>query len=333
MKLMNQLPFMIALLPCGLRNAFKELFYERFPEYLNDCCEDMPQVMIEGNLNYEKTFYASIDEMTDSSALPDIFISSDINALHHQHFIKNLLNDTYFDALQISTNSMYAKADYPHPEGLLTMLPPNLLIMVVDTRAFLPEELPSKWEDLLRLDLAQKIVFRGDSDFFCNAVFFPFVKEYGYTAVKRLAQNTLTGLHPAEMIKMINADNTGNASIFVMPYSFALKIRKTENFKIVWPSDGAIVSPVQMLIKKGSYEKYKEIIDFINCKEMGLALASTGFPSTHQCVENEGKPIKWLGWDYIYNNDIKAIKRETQEAFFSAYKKPKKESSFMYVKE
>lgn len=324
---------MIALLPCGLRNAFKAEFHKKFPQYADE--DEEPEVVIEGNLNYEKSFYGKIDEMTDTTKLPDIFISSDINSVHHQHFINALLNKDCFESIDISANKMYADAAYMHPEGLMTMLPPNMLIIVADKRKFAEGEFPTKWADLMRPELKQQLVLRGDDDFFCNAVFFPFVRDYGYDSIVQLAKNTKIGMHPAEMVKMINADKTDGISAFVMPYSFYLKVRKLDHFQLVWPEEGAIVSPVQMLVKKGAYEKHKEIIDFITGEEIASAMISSGFPSTNENVENKITPHKlnWLGWDFIYSQDIAGIKDKTQEVFFEHFIMKKDLSKYVYMRE
>ena len=93
-------PFLFALLPCGLRNAFKDSFYRKFPLYNNED-EESSEVLIEGNLNYEKDFYSKIDSLVDTSELPDIFITSDINSLHHQPFLQKFLNTDNFDIINI----------------------------------------------------------------------------------------------------------------------------------------------------------------------------------------------------------------------------------------
>ena len=45
------------------------------------------------------------------------------------------------------------------------------------------------------------------------------------------------------------------------------------------------------------------------------------FPSTNPLVDNGLRPDQhflWLGWDYIHENDIGALIRETERDFFAA---------------
>lgn len=327
---MEKRPFMIALLPCGLRNAFKAAFYEQFTQY--DENADEPEVVIEGNLNYEKVFYEKLDYLTSTDNLPDIFITADFNSIYHPHFMK-LLNKDCFESVHMPVNSMYENIAYSHPDELMTMLPPNLLVIVADKRKFAPNNFPTSWSDLLRPELKQQLVLRGDNSFFCNALFFPYIKDYGYESVSQLGQNTRYGLHPSEMVKQINMDRTEGIAAYVMPYSFYLKIRKTEHFKLVWPNEGAIVSPVQMLIKKGLYEKWKAEIDFITGLKMSSAMIDTGFPATHPSIENKTPhSLNWLGWEFIYNNDMQAVKNKAQKVFFETFKPAPPAKQFFYAK-
>jgi ABC-type Fe3+ transport system substrate-binding protein len=182
--------------------------------------------------------------------------------------------------------------------------------------------MPESWLDILDVSFAGDLTLRGDTDFFCNAMFFPFMKSTGDEAIKKLGRNTAKGLHPSQMVKTLNSGNEGGTSIYAMPYSFALKVRDTNRFKIVFPVEGAIVSPVQMLVKKGTYIKHKPLIDYILSEEMAVVLAQSGFPAAHPASENKlpSNALKWIGWDFIQKNDIKACKELMQQLFFSEFK-------------
>ncbi len=309
-------PTLLALMPCGLRNPFKETLYKKFPQYVDDSGES-ESLIIEGNLNYEKSFYGNIDTMTNIDSLPDILITSDINSLHHKRFLDRFLNEENFEVIGAEINESYTEAGYSHPGGLFTMLPANVLVIVADIRKFNNAPLPRTWSDLLSPRLERSLIIRGDKDFFCNAVFFPYVRDYGFESLSHLARNTAAGLHPSQMVKMINSDNTDGITAFVMPYSFYKNVRKRENFRLIWPEDGAIVSPVQMLVKKGAYSRHKDLIDFIISNEMKDMLLSLSFPT-----QESGKipPLNWLGWDNIYSMDTKECKALMQEKFFESFK-------------
>ena len=315
----TDLPIMLALLPCGLRNAFQQAIFNAFPEYADD---ENPKVIIEGNLNYEKSYFTSIDNLTSIDELPDIFISSDINSLYHKHFRDKFLNSDNFATFTFDVHPIFKKANYIHPDGLMVWFTTNLLVLVIDTKKMGNRPIPKSWLDILDESYESDITLRGDMDFFCNAMFFPYIKSSGNDAIKKLGRNTAKGLHPSQMVKILNSGNDGGTSIYAMPYSFAIKVRDNDRYKIIFPVEGAIISPVQMLVKKGAYLKHKLIIDFILGEDMATVLAQSGFPSAHPTSENKlpSNTLNWIGWDFIKENDIKACKEKMQQLFFSEYK-------------
>jgi ABC-type Fe3+ transport system substrate-binding protein len=72
-----------------------------------------------------------------------------------------------------------------------------------------------------------------------------------------------------------------------------------------------------MLVKKSAVERVKEITDFLCGKEFGEISARAFFPTTHPEVENnlKGIALYWLGWDFLMNTDIGALKKELEEVF------------------
>jgi len=122
------------------------------------------------------------------------------------------------------------------------------------------------------------------------------------------------------MVKAINTGATEGVSAYVMPYSFWLKVRKTDDFQLVWPFEGAIVSPVQMLVKKGAYAPHKDEIDYILSEDFGRRIAPAGFwPLTGESDFDARGCLNWAGWDFFENNDIRDVKDRAQRAFFEGF--------------
>lgn len=315
-------PVLLALLPCGLRNPFHQALLAEFPQYATFANEE---IVVEGNLNYEKSFYNSLDSITDTDSLPDIFISSDVNNLYHTPFVSHLLHKGYFETFATEVNPMFQAAGYNYPASELSCFTTNVLVPVVDLQLLGNRPEPGSWDELLQGSFAGDITLRGDKDFFCNAVFFPFYKNYGKVALTELGNNTRFGLHPSEMVKKINAGNTNGTCLYVMPYSFATKIRDKNRFKTLHMREGSIVSPVQILVKKGAYQKHKELIDFILGNKMAAILNQNGFPTSNPYGNSHSLPDKlwWVGQDFTDTHDIAAIKDEMQELFYKGYQSSK----------
>ena len=65
-------------------------------------------------------------------------------------------------------------------------------------------------------------------------------------------------------------------------------------------------------------EELKEVGDMFVSKTTGEILSHKGlFPSVNKDVDNNlvGKTFKWVGWDYINNNDIGSILKHCMDVF------------------
>jgi ABC-type Fe3+ transport system substrate-binding protein len=308
-----------AMLPCGLRNPFKEFFETEIQKeasefaYLN--------YLIEGNVNHELSYYPLLDSIEDISELPDIILASDINNFFHKPFMEKFILKGAFNTYKTQpSNSYLEKVRYNDTEGNFTMFTSNLLVMAVDKAKLGDRDIPHKWDDLLDCSFADDIIMRGEDNFFCNAVMLPFYKDHGFEAIKKLACNIYSGLHPAEMVKLAGSGKPEGRAIYILPYFFAKRI-KNPKVEIVWPCDGAIASPVFMLVKKGCKEKHAALLNMLTSKEMGEMLTGRFFPTTHPGVFNtEFKAnVKWLGWDFIYSNDIGKLKEDIRASFMEVW--------------
>jgi len=80
-----------------------------------------------------------------------------------------------------------------------------------------------------------------------------------------------------------------------------------------------VLSPIFMLTKKSCLEQVRPIADYLSSREVGEVLSHRGlFPSLHPEVDNKlgsSRPWKWIGWDYIYQNDIGTLIEQTNKLF------------------
>ncbi len=308
-----------AMLPCGLRNPFKE-FTESYLQENNDIFEHLNYLM-EGNVNHELSYYPMLDNIENEEELPDIILASDVNNFFHKPFVNRFISKGYFKAYEpYEPNSYLEKVAYADPNHHFTMYTSNMLIMVVDKTKLGNRAVPKSWSDLLKPEFEKSIIMRGEDDFFCNAIMLPFYKEHGFEAIEILAKNIVKGLHPAEMVKLAGKDAPDGAPVYIMPYFFAKRI-KSDNVEIVWPNDGAIASPVFILAKKDKIEEHQKLLQFLFSKEVAEMIQGRYFPVTHPEVDNSKFPeqVKWLGWDFLNNNDIGKLKDDIREVFMNIW--------------
>lgn len=302
--------FIVSMLPVTLQPTFKALFEERFPEYAPD---GHGSIIFKGSTYLENVFYKQIETLTSANQFPDILITTDINSIYHR--TSRLLNDRNFDTFNYPVHPIFAGTKIEHPYKLFRFLAAEALVLVVDKSKYDTTQLPREWYELLNPLLEKSIVFCGDRDFHCNTIFSHFVKDFGYDAVKQLTKNTLIRIHPEEMLLSINGGNKINASVYVMPYSYAKNICNQIDFQIIWPEDGAILIPIQMLVKKGAAEKHKEVIRFLTGTDMGKLFEEHGLIATNAKVKNQlpSNKLNWIGWNFLKQIDLRTMKEEVRK--------------------
>ena len=232
---------LLALLPCGMKMPFNRALDAFLSEYSKQT-GNVLHSLVEGNVNHELSYYAYMDSVTSIEELPDIIISSDINSFYHKPFQENFLSKEYFmDIGPSPMNSDFEIIDFADPRGQFTMLSGNLLVLVTIDELMEEDPRPESWGDLLKDEFRNKVVMRGQKGFFCNGVLLPFYQMYGNEGIRKLASSVYMGLHPSQMVKMIDSKEDV-PPMYIIPHFFTRKIKDKSRVTITIPSEGAIVS-------------------------------------------------------------------------------------------
>jgi ABC-type Fe3+ transport system substrate-binding protein len=122
------------------------------------------------------------------------------------------------------------------------------------------------------------------------------------------------------MVKLAGNSSDEGAAVYLMPWFFSKRI-KSSSVEVIWPADGAIASPVFLLVKKDKIEQHRKLLEFLFSKEVGELLTGRFFPSTHPDVANDYFPeaVKWLGWDFLSKTDLGKIKEEIRTEFMKIW--------------
>jgi ABC-type Fe3+ transport system substrate-binding protein len=310
---------LLALLPCPLKvpieNAFHQML-ERAPIKM----EEPLKFLVEGNANNQLSYYQHVDCMERIEEIPDIVISPGLNSFYHKRFVERFMDKGYFyDATKALQNQNLNKLNIQDPNGVYTIFSMNILVMVVDKRKLGDLKMPCSFSDILAPQFEKKVAIRGQKTFYCETTLLSIYKLYGMEGVLRLVQSVKYGWHPSQMAKLMGSGQEDTPVVSVMPYFFAKTLKYKEHVEVVWPTDGAIVSPVTMLVKKERAEALAPIVDFFASEEVGRICAGADFPSMHQQVENtlpKDAKFHWLGWDFLREHDIGVLVEKLTRVFF-----------------
>jgi ABC-type Fe3+ transport system substrate-binding protein len=133
-----------------------------------------------------------------------------------------------------------------------------------------------------------------------------------------LASSVCAGMHPSQMVKMIDSGSEKIPPLYIMPWFFAQKIKHTNRIEIIFPDEGAFISPIQLLVKRSRTSASERIIDFLMSRELHQHCTDSYFPSPHPEISHNfpsDRKLYWIGWDFIYNNDLGSVKKQIGDIF------------------
>lgn len=261
---------------------------------------------------------AEIRNADSVASLSDIYLSAGFELFFSKKFRDKLDADGSFrNLVDTGINKRFTDLKLEDPRGLLSIvaLVPAVFMLNLEEQGNMPE--PKTWADLLRPEYENKVALPvGDFDLF-NAILLSIYKEHDMEGVKKLGKCLIKSMHPAEMVKNAGKKVADKPYITIMPYFFTKMLAGLKTVKVLFPEDGAIVSPVFMLAR--DKEGVRPLAQAVAGKEVGEILTQKGlFPSTHPDVNNvlpDYAPFKWIGWDFIENNDIDQVIEETMNVF------------------
>ena len=306
---------LLALMPCGLKVPFGKAL-SSFIEKLKEEQGLEITYAVEGNVNQELSYYPYIKTLKTIDELPDIIVSADFNPFFGHDFYQRFVASGELVAYGTpDPGPAFADSEILDPQGEYSILGVNPLVMVANLDQIGDRPLPQRWSDILDPAWDASLTLRGGNGFFCHAVLLPIYQKHGAEGLKQLAANVLDGLHPAQMVKQIDAG--APSAIYIMPEFFAHRVKNQQKIKILWPEDGALASPVTLQVKRSRMAELKPVLDYLSGPELAQALIDARFPVPYQQVSGEvqDKPLQWLGWDFLRANDLLTVNDKIDQIF------------------
>ncbi|MGP7817356.1 ABC transporter substrate-binding protein [Niallia sp. 01092] len=311
---------LIGLLPCPLKVPFESLI----TSYVEGTQNKNLRYLVKSNANTQFDFFPYLKECQEINQMPDIMIAPGFNYFFHKEFRERFVDKGFFQSVgSQELNPSIDNLPLQDPEGHYNILCFNPTVMLVDRTNHKDIPLPSHWADLFRPEYERSVAIRGHqhSDF-CEGVLLNMYKEHGEEGVRKLGRATKIGLHPAEMVKLVGSGKSEAPIISAIPYSFSKLVRSKKDVAVIWPEDGAIVNPMTMMVKSSRQSDVNNLAKFLAEKDVGAFFSDAYFPSYHPLVDNklpEGSTFKWIGWDFIEENDIASLAQHLEDVFLKAY--------------
>lgn len=306
---LNQLNF-LGVIACSVRNIFKEELEKALAFH-----KDKKHVILNAYVPSGCACHLDLSSIWDAKDIedfPDIVAANGFVNEFKKQFMNTLASRDNFKAVRKSNiNKEFLEAGCVDPEGIYTMYAVMPEVMLIDKNKLKGLPVPKRWGDLLNPIYKDNIILGGNSEELSDAVTFYIYKQYGEEGVKKLLNNTKNLWHRSKMSKTGGTMNGDGAAIYTMSWFFAKSCPNTDKTEIVWPEDGAVINPMCMLARASKASKMDNLIDFVTGETLGKRLADSYFPSLNANVDNNlphGAGFKWLGWDYIRENNLEKIK-------------------------
>ncbi len=312
------------LLPCPVRIPLLEQLEEFIKENGKDWDHEVEYNLKAASMGLDWLKELVLKE-NDADKIPDIFISAGFDLFFEEELMgKFKKKDVFSDGTGLAKfnsdfdNENISLVDPKRHYSIIGVVP---AVFLVNKKELNGRDVPRTWADILKPEFKQSVSLPiGDFDLF-NAILLNIEKMYGREAIKKLGESLISSMHPSEMVKS-DRKKSNRPTVTIMPYFFTKMVKPGGTMEAVWPEDGAIISPIFMLTKKSKMDKLQPLIDLFASVKIGEILAHKGlFPSTVPGVDNrlkEGNKFQWIGWDFIYNNNVGKIIEECNAEFNSS---------------
>lgn len=309
----------MGLLPCPIRMQM----LEKMGEYIENSDIRINYELQSASMGLD-FLQEDVEKAKDSKDLADIYMSAGYGFFFDKEHIGKYANEGVFSDIarveKFNKDFYNENINLKDPRGIYNIMGVVPAIFMVNEEALGNRKYPTSWEDLLSGEFENSLsIPTKDLDLF-NAVLLGIRTKYGLEGIKKLGKTAISSMHPAQMIKTGESKKSTAPAVQVMPYFFTFVAKDEGPLKAVWPSDGAIVSPIFFLSKKEKEKEIKPLLDFLFSKEMGEVLSADGkFPSTNKEIDNnlsEDKKFIWPGWDFLHSNDVAKVLEEASDVFY-----------------
>lgn len=268
--------------------------------------------------------YDPIYRQPDPDKLPGLIGSIGFGDFWRREFVDNHVRAGVFEAaLPEKVNPLHVKAGLLDPRGAYTIYGVTPYVFMADTRRLGDLPLPRTWEDILHPRYKGEVVMCGDGDDMADAVVLNLYKDFGMDGLDALAANSKGLMHSSSMVKSAGSRDEDAGAIYVIPAFFAESTRQPEHIKVIWPQDGAAASPLYLLARRSEHHRLSDLASFFARGFASIESAGWFAPMDGAVPSRlpDGASLKWVGWDFIEDNDVSELRDKLNVLFRSMVRK------------
>ncbi len=310
------------LLPCPVRLPLLELVRERVQRFESLRGRTVGWSLAAASVGADG-LNGQIAAVEREEDLPEIFISAGFESFFDQRNLARFADrDVFVDIAPSGVNAAFEGLELRDPRGQFTMLGVVPAVFLLNGESLGDDPAPRSWEELLEPRYAGRIALPvGDFDLF-NGILLDIHRRFGEAGVRALGHNMQRSLHPSQTVGRF-AGRTEMPAVSIIPWFFGRMTLGSKIIRAAFPEDGAIVSPIFMLVRRATLDRSRELAELFLSREAGEIFSHKGrFPALDPAVDNqipEGGGFSWLGWDHIAEHDIGALIPQLNGVFADAH--------------
>lgn len=285
-------------IPCPIKNVFKDSLEEYFKD------ETLKYYPFGTSID---NYYENLSKVSNMDDFPSSISFGRLGEFFSAEFVNKFVEKRNFKAVSCGkVNKEFLEADLIDQNGSYTVYRACPTVIVVDKKELGDLPVPKSWEDLLNPIYKGKIVLSGpgEAGVVDETILLYYYKEFGEDGLRRLARNVKGTYHTSEIGQIIAHNSPKAAAIYLQWLFFAEAYPRREYLSIVWPSEGAMVTPLCALFKESEVDRLKVVRDFLFSKELGDKLSYLGFPMINSEIDNK-LPASFLVEKSIIQNQLK----------------------------
>lgn len=229
-----------------------------------------------------------------TSAGYDLLIKADIHGTISRHY---MAPDIPFNEEMLSRIP-----NLKDPENKYHILAVVPAVFIINKKALNGRSAPHSFQELLSGDFRESVAIPVSDLDMHNALVLTIYSRYGEQGLCALKDAFAKSLHPAQMVKGVQNQAP---CVSIAPYFFASMV-ENENQEMIWPEDGAVMSPIFLSVKKGSEQGVSPTLNYLLTDEVSDILSGNGkFPVTSLGADNhleKNRSFLFAGWELL--NDL-----------------------------
>jgi ABC-type Fe3+ transport system substrate-binding protein len=276
--------------------------------------------------------YYNISAIKNRETYPSVVTDTGFGEFFTGDFLDNPEKRSWFSAppLPEPVHPLFAGMDLRDPLGIFAIYGAMPYVLLINHRRLKGRPVPRRITDLTGADYTESVGVGFAPDDISELLLLEIWKEQGEEGIRALAHNVgFIGRAPEMAVDAVA--NREGCCVYLMSWFFAHAVPKRDYLEILWPDDGAPMSPLYAVFKKEENVRQRACKEFLFGPELGKVMAECWFAHIHPDTAHsihKGASLYWLGWDYIYEKKLTHRVKKIEAVYYAERRKTRPAEKF-----